>query len=488
MEQGVSRRGVLAGAAALAAGAAATALGGGVASGGGRLDAAGRLVRKGAARNVILAVADGMAAGTLALADYAMRHKAGAAGGTAAMTAWTALSRQTGVRRAVMATDCAGSLVTDSAAASTAWSIGQKVEMGRLCVTPEGAEPKPFLVRAREAGKRVGCVTTTTITHATPAGFYANWPKRDEQAKIGEQLLKRPIDLAMGGGAKHFAKDAVAAVIQERFRPTTAQGLGALNAVSRSFPEGTRVLGLFAEDHLAFSVDRGEKSDEPTLAEMTAFAMTWLAGAEGFVLQIEGGRVDHAAHNNDACAMLHDQLAFDAALAKAIEFTSGRDDTLVIVTTDHATANPGLTLYGRDGARGLTRLIDGRRSFDAFFSELKAAVAAEPKMSASAKAAVLAAAVQRDRQIEIGDDGRAKLTRHFEAVDVQPFRAKNLLECVLGDVLANAYGVAFVSPNHTADHVELLAMGPGSESLPGFIDNTDVCGLMAKAMELVEGK
>src|SRR4029434_4694557 len=109
-----------------------------------------------------------------------------------------------------------------------------------------------------------------------------------------------------------------------------------------------RVLGLFWSDHLPYTIDRNREpamqSRVPTLAEMTSSALQNLSHSpDGFLLQVEGGRVDHAAHDNDAASMLHDQLAFDDAIGVALEFAKEHGDTLVIITTDHGTGNPGLS-------------------------------------------------------------------------------------------------------------------------------------------------
>ena len=117
-------------------------------------------------------------------------------------------------------------------------------------------------------------------------------------------------------------------------------------------------------------------SRRPTLAEMTHTALANLSrNVAGFLLQVEGGRVDHAAHDNDAASMLHDQLAFDDAIGVALEFAREQPDTLIVITTDHGTGNPGLcgmgSKYQRSNA-GLERLAASTASFEAMNERLKA--------------------------------------------------------------------------------------------------------------------
>jgi alkaline phosphatase len=133
----------------------------------------------------------------------------------------------------------------------------------------------------------------------------------------------------------------------------------------RAAPATGPILGTFDAEHLPFSLDRAADpalaAAVPSLAEMARAALSRLsANARGFVLQIEGGRVDHAAHSNDIGALIHDQLAFDDAVGVALEFATGRDDTLVLITSDHGNSNPGLNGAGgsftsRGGSYGDTQ-------------------------------------------------------------------------------------------------------------------------------------
>ena len=150
------------------------------------------------ARNAIFMAVDGMSIGTLSLADLHSRRTLGRS------LHWLKLLSREGVRRALCYTSPLGGGVTDSAAASSAWSTGILVNNEAVNWTPHGDQPRPLLVRAKERGIATGLVTTTRITHATPAGFIANVPHRDMERDIAEQMVVRGLDLAMGGGAKYF--------------------------------------------------------------------------------------------------------------------------------------------------------------------------------------------------------------------------------------------------------------------------------------------
>ncbi len=426
----------------------------------------------GQAKNLIFMVSDGMSAGTLGLTDHYVRITTGKS------TAWTRLTRKGPVRRSLSSTHCADSLVTDSAAASSAWSTGVKHNSGSICVDPAGKRLTPFLLRAQQSGKRVGVATTTTVTHATPAGFYANVPQRGSERDIATQWLERPIDVALGGGAGFFNPDAVARTTGVNF-VRTREALAAAKPV-----KGGRLLGLFNDSQVSYTVERAPT--EPSLKEMAAAAIAHLADSpSGYVLQIEGGRVDHAAHNNDAFALLHEQLDFDAALEMVAEYVQGRDDTLLIVTTDHGTANPGLTSYGKDGNEGLKLLGKARHSFD-WINKEHGRLGAGVSMDVTVKDMV---SVIRDATtVELSSEEIAYLRRALEGERADAFMARAQRVCILGSLLANHCGVSFVSPNHTADHVELFAMGAGYDTLPAFLDNIEVYDWAIRMLDLAPAK
>lgn len=416
------------------------------------------------AQNVIFMVSDGMSAGTLTLADMAIRSQQGRP------SHWASLWQTQGARRAMCQTHSLNSLVTDSAAAGSAWGSGRHLNNGAINTTPEGAELTPLFVSARAQGKATGLVTTTRLTHATPASFIANVPARSQEGEIARQILDRGFDVALGGGAKHFKSDDLIARPDIQIVRDASQ----LRSARREGP----LLGLFTDSHMSYEPDRG--GDEPSLRDMTRAALSRLASApSGFVLQIEGGRVDHAAHANDAVSLIADQIAFDDALASAVEFVQARDDTLLIVTTDHGNANPGLTVYGEEGAQGMEMLSRGRQSFAWIEDQLESAGSRREMMG------VLPMLVFQATGVELTDGDRAWLHRHL----VERERADGFVEVrglgpVLGAVLANSFGVAFLSPHHTADLVEVTAIGPGSDRLGPVIDNVDLHRLVVESLDL----
>lgn len=271
----------------------------------------------GSARNVILCIGDGMGA-----------EQVRAAG----CFAGAPLSFESFPVRSDMATFSANSKVTDSAAAATAMAAGEKANNGVVSIALPGdeAELETLLERFQRSGKRVGLVTTTYITHATPACFGAHEPKRSNLAEIAEDYMNqaRP-NVLLGGGGKGMSPEAARSagytVVTDR------AGLKGLDLSAE-----THISGQFGEGNLPYTYDG--TGDLPGLAEMTTAALGLLEkDSDGFFLMVEGGRIDHSGHANDLSRNLHETLAFDEAVRAIAAWAEDRDDTLVVVTADHET-------------------------------------------------------------------------------------------------------------------------------------------------------
>lgn len=428
------------------------------------------------ATNVIFMVSDGMSFGTLSLAEIVRRARDNRG------THWPDLWQRDGARRCVMRTASANSVVTDSAAAASAWGTGVHINNDAVNFTPDRKTPVPILIQAKQNGKATGLVTTTRVTHATPAGFIANCPSRILEDDIARQIAERGVDVVLGGGAKHFP-DALRASIAGR------TAIAATASAMRTAETTKPLLGLFAKSHTPYDTDRG--AEDPSLADMARTALARLENApNGFVLQIEGGRVDHAAHANDAGSLVHEQLAFDDALGVVLAWLEKRDDTLLIVTTDHGNANPGLTLYGPETYRCVERLGQTKHSFEWLFEQLATKLGYDDPVDTTKfkNEDRIPSLVEQATGITLQPDEVAAFTLALRGKQTALFRPMSSPACVLGQCLANHLGVAFISPNHTADFVELTAFGPGSELIPPFVDNIALHEVMIKSLDLAPAK
>lgn len=422
-----------------------------------------------APRNVVFMVADGMSLGVPSLAEPFSQLVRGRE------TRWYALLQDPRAVHGLFETHALNSLVTDSAAASTAWASGSRAFNGALNMLPDGRALVPIARLVRDGGRRVGLVTTTTITHATPAGFAAVQARREDQPLIAPQYLNQ-VDVLLGGGRKFFAAD-LRKDRRDLLAEYAAAGYTCWDRRDQvlSGQQPPKVLGLFADGHLPYTLDQRRSAEPaqlvPTLAEMTAAALATLAGAEhGFLLQVEGGRVDHAAHANDAAALLWEQLAFDDAVETVLAFAARRDDTLVIITSDHGNANPGLNGMGddyRDSTACFRRVARMSTSYQALSRELRG-VARESGARAVVDLVRRALGVELSR----GEGEQLQAVAASDTPD-EPDHPQPGLFSTLGRVLGNHTGIGWTGTAHTADCVLLTACGPGAGRFAGLLQNTD---------------
>ncbi len=336
--------------------------------------AAGNGAMQGRARNVILFLGDGMSLTTVAAARILEGQRKGNPGEENQLS-WEAFPNT-----ALSKTYNTDSQTPDSAGTMTAIATGVKSHMGAIgvaagrkddCVTSLRQPLLTWLELADSAGLATGVVTTTRLTHATPAATYAHVPDRDWEndadlpaaataqgcRDIAQQLISsarfgRGPTVAMGGGRREFTTTGQR---DPEYDDKVGQRLDARDLVGewqRAHPEGAYVwntrqlqaasgapaiLGLFEPDHMQFDHDRNRDADgEPSLSEMTVAAIRTLSrNPDGFVLMVEGGRIDHANHNGNAFRALDETISLSDAVRAARAATSA-DDTLIIVTADHS--------------------------------------------------------------------------------------------------------------------------------------------------------
>ena len=238
--------------------------------------------------------------------------------------------------------------VPDSAGTATAIMSGYKTNIGTINVRPgqkyEGCGSIPAIKtltdRSHSAGKSVGIVTTTRITHATPAAMFAhadnrNWESDNEvprEAKdagcksIAQQMVESEAEIIMGGGTSKFSENQLNTL---KANYTFAEN----KADMKNFKDG-KLRALFSKSHMSFEADR-DPAEQPSLAEMTETAIKNLkSNQEGYVLMVEAGRIDHAHHGTNAFRALTDAQALNEAVKVAIEMAS--EETLIMVTADHS--------------------------------------------------------------------------------------------------------------------------------------------------------
>jgi alkaline phosphatase len=418
---------------------------------------------------IIHLVADGLSQGMLTCADYYCQMVQGRS------LRWVELMHDPRATMSWMNMRSLNSLVTDSAAASSSWGCGSRVKNGSLNVLPDGRELLCLYQLFGQQGWKRGLVTTTEITHATPAGFAANVGARGDADLIATQYLDREVEVLLGGGQKFFdpakRKDHRDVWADYRQRGYAVFKTRAEFQAARS---GARWLGTFAESHLPFTLDRqGDAAlvkTVPTLAEMTQGALKRLELENRFILQVEGGRVDHACHACDAPAAIHDMMAFDEAVEVALRFQARHPQTLIVITTDHGNGNPGLNgtgdSYG-DSNKVFKRILRVRRSFAEMAKRME-------KLTAGKEAEQVADIIAEGTDYRPSPERAASLVPFLNKKGFAMYEHMNSSAGQMGQLLANHIGIGWSGSAHTADYVPLVALGPGAEAFRGFIQNTEV--------------
>lgn len=203
-----------------------------------------------------------------------------------------------------------------------------------------------------------GLVVTTRITDATPACFAAHVNRREEEDRIAEQLLGdyplgQVVDLMLGGGRCHFLPNSTTSSCREDGKDLISHAkasgyqyiddMEGFNGLKLGSGVDLPLLGLFADHDFPYMIDRRHSDDYPTLEAMAQTAMQALSDAtrnsdKGFFLMVEGSRIDHAGHANDAAAQVHEVLEYDRAFQAVLEFLDSSDEEgVAISTSDHET-------------------------------------------------------------------------------------------------------------------------------------------------------
>ncbi len=440
-------------------------------------------------KNIIFMVSDGMSAGVLPVAEAFSRQVRQKG------TRWTELLSRPDVTRGFLDMASLNSMVTDSSAASSSWGSGSRVFNAAVNTLPDGTKLTPIAHLARDKGKKIGLVTTATITHATPAGFAAVSARRDDEDFIATQYRGK-VDVLLGGGRKFFTAEG-----RKDKRDLVADYAAAGYQTSMKKEDlrparGLQLLGLYDESHVPYTIDwRWEKKLQrtvPTLAEMAQAALTCLEESpNGFLLQIEGARIDHAAHANDAAAMLWDQLSFDDAIEVVEGFCRRHPDTLVVITSDHGNSNPGLVGMGKEYEFSndcFATLAKARYSYSTLSRELGSAtdykgLTIETKASAAPRTEFVKRVLADAMGLNVTDE-EAKVVQLAVARGRLLSVNKQLdnLPGILGQVLGNHTGIGWNATTHTSDYTVSTAFGPGAEQFTGLVRNTDVFVKLTRLM------
>jgi len=330
--------------------------------------------KRGAAKNIILFVGDGMGISTVTAARILEGQNRGQSGEE------NMLSFDDFPSSGLAKTYNTNAQTPDSAGTMTAMVTGVKTKMGMIsvnnnalranCASSKDNHVMTLIEMAELKGLSTGIVTTARLTHATPAAVYAHTPERkwENDSELTKEAVKNSckdiasqflafdygdgIDVAMGGGRREFIPESLTDIEGEKGKRSDGRDLrmewkgihkkGVYIETLHSFNEvnttkTSKLLGLFNPSHMRYEQDRkNDIKKEPSLSQMTKKSIEILQKNEkGFVLIVESGRIDHAHHAGNAFNALSDTIEFSNAVAVADKMTSDAD-TLIIATADHS--------------------------------------------------------------------------------------------------------------------------------------------------------
>ena len=453
------------------------------------------------AKNVILFIGDGMGISTITAA----RIYAGQMKGLDGESYQLAMEKLP--YSAFSKTYTHDSQVADSAPTAVAMTTGVKSYNGTLgvtqaasikdCASAKTSGTTSLWEIAEDAGMATGVISTARITHATPAATYAETTERDWESDkdvsdagkaagcvdIASQLLAwqgkygNGFDVILGGGRTNFLPATMTDPEYPNEKGVRLDGRNLVDEWQAAGPNRTAVIdragfnafnwnsdgqifGLFEPSHMQYELDRAKDGKgEPSIAEMTRAAITRLSrNPNGYVMMVEGGRVDHGLHAGDAQRALGDAAALDEAIAAAVAATDPKE-TLIVVTADHShtliiqsypdRGNPILGLVKEGGK--LTTARDGKPYTTLSFANGPGSVCTK----------------QPDDKYQCD---RKDLT--------------NVDTTALGFLQQSL--VPLGSETHGGEDVAIFAGGPGANLFSGTVEENEIFHVMARSLGLVK--
>ncbi|ETS76124.1 hypothetical protein PFICI_11511 [Pestalotiopsis fici W106-1] len=437
-------------------------------------------------RNLVFMVSDGMGPASLSLTRSFRQHVEGLEFGDTL----TLDKHFWGSSR----TRSASSLITDSAAGATAFSCAQKSYNGAISMLPDHTPCGTVLEAAKRAGFMTGLVVTTDITDATPACFASHVDVREQNddialQEIGEGPLGRVVDLMFGGGRCHFLPNGtqgscraddidVVSIAKEKHGFTYVDDRAGFD----DFWEGKKevplpMLGLFAPTDIPFEVDRRNMNDVyPSLSEMAKTAIKTLEKAtansdKGFFLMIEGSRIDHAGHINDPAAQVREVLEYDKTFKYVSDFLeTSKTPGVLVATSDHETG--GLSVARQNTVDYPEYLWYPAVLANASYSSLYLAHELHQHMSENKNKSEKELIAYINEKIVVPGLGILDATKEELAPIVQyPLLAQQ----VFANMVSRRAQIGWSSHGHSAVDVNIYSSGgPGTDSIRGNVENTDV--------------
>lgn len=462
--------------------------------------AQGGMASAGNAKYVFLFIGDGMATPQINAAEI-YKSATGGAGLKPTRLSFTQFPMS-----GLTTTYDSSSFITDSASAMTAIMTGNKTLSGVINMdAKKSVRFKTLAEYAKEAGRKIGIVSSVSLDHATPAACYAKVASRGQMYDICLQLADSGFEYFGGGGlAQSGRKEGQESAVDVARR----KGYTVVNSAAEFAalkPGVGKVLAINAtlQDSSAMPYEMDRKADDLDLAAYTRKGIELLDGPQGFLMMVEGGKIDWACHANDGAASIKDTLAFDRAVAEAVRFAEAHPrDTLIVVTGDHETGGMSIGFAGTQYSTFFDKIAPQKGSFTAFGTAVLAPYK-KTHDNTNANIADLVPSLEEYFGLKLADltvVEKELLERSFlrsmkkeveravqEDVYLQ-YGGYDPLTVTLTHVLNQRAGIGWTTYSHTGVPVMTFAKGAGQELFGGYYDNTDIFFKLASAMGLSVGQ
>jgi len=310
-------------------------------------------------------------------------------------------------------------------------------------------------------------VTTSRITHATPAAFSSHVSERNMEEEIAyQQANDQNVDLLFGGGQQMYLQRADG---ENLFDTMEERGYSTITTIAEfNQPQTMPLIGLFAEEHLDFEIDRIRQNPptQPSLSEMVQKALTMLEdNGNPFFLLIEGARIDMSAHNHDAYTHYMEIMQYQDSVALVKAFVDEHPNTYVISVADHATGGISTGRFYTNGSYPdpYVWFPDKLRTQTASV-EFMEAIIEEQGLDA------LNATVQEYCGITLTDEEFSFIMHQYDTND----NALRGLRNGIGTVMSGRAIVGWTTPGHTGVDVNLYSYGKRASGTGGVMQNVDV--------------
>jgi alkaline phosphatase len=428
------------------------------------------------------------------------------------------------------------SVIPDSASTATAIACGYKTKSGVIGMDAGGKVSYENIAEvAKKQGWKVGILSSVSLDHATPAAFFAHVPSRGQMYAINMQLANSGFDYFAGGqmlqpSDKQDPNKPNALEVAKKNGYLIARGRAGFEQLKKGTGKVIAMNWLVDKDAaMYYSLDQsnGSKRDHVTLAEYVAKGIDLLENPKGFLMMVEGGKIDWACHANDAAASIHDTLALDEAVAEAVKFYEKYpNETLIIVTGDHETGGMTIGFAGTQYSAFFDKIQHQKMSYIEFSNKLeeyrKAHATGSARFedvqplikeafglhvfSAEEKAALVKAVADgkatgaSEETKKAAKEAETKMKYSMALTDLELKVLKEAfnqsmmgvkerasddytyllyggyepLTVKLTTILNNKAGIGWTSYSHTGVPVQTSALGVGATLFNGYYDQTDI--------------